>query len=134
MAVGIQGWIMGGVQGQHDLKRGNSRSRGTADPSATKSSTDKPPGQWGEVRAPWAFSGCPTPGLTRRWVGPGLRCGEIRTMVAVQSQRVARYLAHLMEGSRNGGCLKVGTQQESAKGKSCPQTWEQGLCGLGAKL
>lgn len=79
MAVGIPGWIMGGVQGSGQVtrKRGNSRSRGTADPSATKSTV---------LANPWAvggsghlgLSGCPTPGLTRRWVDLS-RCGEIRT-------------------------------------------------------
>ena len=55
MAVGTQewSWIMGGVQGsvQVTWERGNSRSRGTADPSATKSTVLTTPWAGGEVGA-----------------------------------------------------------------------------------
>ena len=55
MAVGTQewSWIMGGVQGsvQVTWERGNNRSRGTADPSATKSTVLTTPWAGGEVRA-----------------------------------------------------------------------------------
>lgn len=63
MAVGIQGWswIMGRVQGavQVTRQRGNSRSRGTADPLATKNTVLATPclvvGSWDT----WASRGDP---------------------------------------------------------------------------
>lgn len=61
MAVGIQGWIMGGVQGSGQVtqKRGNSRSRGTADPSATKSTVLTNPWAVGGSQGTWASWGAP---------------------------------------------------------------------------
>lgn len=98
--LGIQGAV------QATWESGNSRSRGTTDPIAAKGTVLEAAGGCWEVGALGPLRAIHT--WTNQSLGGSVQNVEKweGQMFLVWSQRVARYLVPLMEGSRNGGCLR----------------------------